>query len=98
MSNGTPYPVRGVTRSTAGIATRSVPDLTNTVLRAEALQSATDRGTKWDPVIEEEVGLRVVGYKQTRPLANNKMWSRYRNGSTRVDQYRSEALFLRTDT
>jgi hypothetical protein len=88
--------VRGVTRSTAGIATRSVPDLTNTVLRAEPLQSATDPGTKWDPIIEEEVGLRVVGHKQTRPLANKKC------GAVTVTAPRGlidiEALFLRTDT
>ena len=47
--------VRGATRSAAGIATRSFPELTNTVVRAEPLHSATDPGTKFDPVIVSQV-------------------------------------------
>src|SRR5438552_5335699 len=49
------FAVREVTRSAAGIATRSCPELTNTVVRAEPLQSAIDPGTKFDPVIVTQV-------------------------------------------
>jgi hypothetical protein len=38
-------------RSAAGIATRTCPELTKTVVRCEPFQDATDPGTKFDPVI-----------------------------------------------
>jgi hypothetical protein len=45
----------GLRRSAAGIAIRSFLELTKTVVRCEPFQSATDPGTKFDPVIVTQV-------------------------------------------
>ena len=45
----------GFTRSAAGTAIRSFLELTKTVVRCEPFQSATDPGTKFDPVMVTHV-------------------------------------------
>ncbi len=52
--------VCAVTKSLAGIATRSCPAFTNTVERGDPFHVAIDPGTKFDPTIVSHVFPLVV--------------------------------------